>query len=251
MKRKWEHGGIFSRVFGISLRRRSEKLLEVTFRTGSSEFCITSLVRFPSLSRFGHPLDWQGSCSADGVLRSAAHEERSGCEHVAAPNTKHLRIRQCSNTQQRIHQRFREQTWHWTHFSGNLKFLGSNPTSSVYTVDRLEAADYCVIDWWLVLWPGGGWDWLCPPEMLYHHRRRNDKLLLRGHLFLFCYIFTESRYSSCFSSEVWMFWFLIIICSSWYRNRRMAGASAQNKEDFRVTQCPEDSLAWPQTEPMK
>lgn len=121
MKGKWEHGGIFSRVFGISLRRRKVKLLQVTFLTGSSEFCVTSLVQFPSLSRFGQPLDWQGSCSADAVLRSAAREEASGCEHVDAPNTKLLRIRQCYNTQQWIRQGFRHQNWRW-----------KNPSSSVF-----------------------------------------------------------------------------------------------------------------------
>lgn len=125
---------------------RKEKLLEVTFLAGSSELCIASLVRIPPLSWLGHPLHWRGSCSADGLLRSATREEASACEHVAHPNTEHLRIRQCYNTQQCIRKRpklalRKKKEIRISEGSG----FQSQP--SVCTADRLEAANRCVIDW--------------------------------------------------------------------------------------------------------
>lgn len=197
MKGKWEHGGIFSRVFGISLRRRKVKLLQVTLLTGSSEFCVTSLVQFPSLSRFGQPLDWQGSCSAEAVLRSAAREEASGCEHVDAPNTKHLSIRQCYNTQRWIRQGFRHQNWRWKKkIQGTWRFWV--PIPALLCLNSWSIGG-CQSLWGLRLAP--------PTRDVPPPQKKNELLLMRGHT-------------------------LVLVVQP---NQSMAGAPAQNNEGVRVT----------------
>lgn len=85
-------------------------------------------------------------------------------------------------------------------FKGIWRFWVPIPALLCYTVDRLEAANHCVINWWLVLWPSevgiGSAHQRCSTT-----REEEGKATTTAEKTHYSSV-TKSRYSVCFSTPV-------------------------------------------------